>query len=143
MEYIELFTISLLSSTLLPGGSEVYFIYLLRHSFDPALLLIIATVGNTSGSVINYLIGRFSVVFLTKKGIGFNEEKLQKGKHRIGKWGDLALLLSFLPVIGDPVTAAAGVIKYSFVRFILLVTIGKFFRYTIVYLGYWKINTLW
>lgn len=131
--------ISFLSATLLPGGSEVFFIYLLEEKWCPWILIIVASSGNTIGSVVNYMIGKFSIIILQKKGFGISNKKLEKGKALIGKWGDIALFFSFLPIVGDPITGAAGVIRYPFLRFLIFVATGKLLRYTVVYFTYWKV----
>lgn len=131
-ELFRLFFIALASSTLLPGGSEVY-LYTLRDSGNPIWVLIItATVGNTIGALVNYAIGRWFSHLLHARLVGFQEKHLQKAENVFRKWGGISLLFSSLPIIGDPITAIAGVLKYPFGWFICLTALGKLARYCVV-----------
>ncbi len=131
MIYITLFTISLLSATLIPGGSEALLIYDISQGYNLVALLIIATIGNTLGSVVNYYIGKRGTKFLISKNYS-SASNLKRAKNIFNKYGGFALLLSWMPIIGDPITFIAGVMNYNFRSFIVIVFIAKAIRYTIV-----------
>jgi membrane protein YqaA with SNARE-associated domain len=131
MTYITLLFISLISGSLFPLGSEGVLIYDLKQGYDPFWLFIFATVGNSAGSVLNYYLGLKGEEFLEKKGY-LNRKKLESAKKRFEKYGAYALLLSPLPIIGDPITFIAGVLKYNYYKFLAIVLFAKAFRYILI-----------
>lgn len=135
MSYFSLFLTSFASATLLPGGSEALFIYLLSEHLSPTLLLAIATLGNTLGSFINYILGKYATDFALSKGY-MKEKHLIKASSVFEKYGAWSLLFSWLPIIGDPLTSVAGIVRYSWWKFLMIVGFAKFARYIFVYLGF-------
>ncbi len=131
MVYFTLFSISLLAATLLPGGSEALLLYNLSLGYDPILLILFATIGNTLGSIINYFLGYKGINFLIDKGYA-KSKQLQKATQTFQKYGAFSLLLSWMPIIGDPITFVAGILKYDIKKFIAVVFIAKGVRYSVV-----------
>ena len=131
MTYITLFFIALISGSLFPLGSEGVLIYDLKQGYNPFWLLVFATLGNTFGAVINYYLGLKGEEFLEKKGY-LNSSKLEVAKNRFKKYGAFALILSPLPIIGDPITFVAGILKYNFKNFLIIVAFAKAFRYYLI-----------
>lgn len=114
-----LFISSFLAATLLPGGSEAVLFGVLRHY--PELYwaaLAVATLGNTLGAMSSYLIGR-----LIPPG------KPVKGLAAVQKYGTPALLLSWVPFIGDPLCVAAGWLRLNVWASVAFIALGKFARY--------------
>ena len=132
MDYIYLFLSSLISATLFPIGSEALFVFDLTNGLNIYYLLFFATFGNSLGSIINYYLGLGGEEFLVKKN-WLNENKINKAKKYFSKYGAYSLLLSWMPIIGDPITFIAGILKYDIKRFILIVILSKFGRYFILY----------
>jgi len=122
-----LFSSALLSATLLPGGSEALLLYQLRQGGDPWLLVGVAGCGNLLGSVITYAMGLAATHMARGRWISSND--LARGSRWFSRWGRPALLLAWLPVIGDPLTLAAGALRCPLSWFVPLVAIGKFGRY--------------
>lgn len=117
-----LFASSFLAATLLPGGSEVALFAALR--LHPELhwpALAIATLGNTLGGMSSYLIGRLIPQRVTLKGVA-----------RVRTWGSPALLLAWVPFIGDPLCVAAGWLRINPWRATLFIALGKFARYWVI-----------
>lgn len=131
MVYFSLFCISFLSATLLPLGSEGLLLYDLAQGYTMLYLWIIATVGNTLGAIVNYQIGKKGENYLLMKGY-LNSQRMQKSQILFKKYGVGALLLSWVPIVGDPLTFVAGVLQYPFTRFLLWVTIAKGTRYGVL-----------
>ena len=131
MLYLTLFTVSLLAATLLPGGSEALLLYDLSSGANSVLLLISATAGNVLGSVINYVTGKKGIEYLVEKRYA-KERDLAKAHRIFEKYGAVALLFSWMPVVGDPITFIAGVSGYDFRRFLLLVLLAKGVRYGVL-----------
>ncbi|SHO81207.1 FIG00388525: hypothetical protein [hydrothermal vent metagenome] len=128
MDYIYLFFNALISATLFPLGSEALFIYDITQNLNITLLLLVATAGNSLGSIINYYTGYKGEEYLLEKNI-INQSKIDKYKIYFDKYGAYTLIFAWLPIIGDPLTIIAGVLRYNLKIFIIVVTISKFLRY--------------
>ena len=135
MSYFSLFLASFASATLLPGGSEALFVYLLSEHLSPIVLLAIATLGNTLGSFVNFVLGKYATDFALSKGY-MKEKHLIKASSVFEKYGAWSLLFSWLPIIGDPFTFVAGIVRYAWWKFLLIVCFAKLARYIFVYLGF-------
>jgi membrane protein YqaA with SNARE-associated domain len=109
-------------------GSEALLIYNIKEGFNIYLLLFFATAGNTLGSVVNYYMALKGEDYLLKKRL-ISEKYILKGKVYFDKYGAWSILLSWLPIIGDTITFVAGILKYDFKKFLILVIIAKFSRY--------------
>ena len=131
MVYLTLFTVAFLSATLLPLGSEALLLYDISQGYALFLLWVFATSGNTLGSVFNYWLGLKGETYLEEKGY-LSKEKMQKAKDTFDRYGGGTLLLSWVPVIGDPLTFIAGVLGYRFKRFVSIVLFAKAIRYAVV-----------
>jgi membrane protein YqaA with SNARE-associated domain len=131
-----LFAVAFVAATLLPAHSEVALVGLLvSGQFSPWLLVAVASAGNILGSCVNWLIGRFAERFRDRKWFPVSSaalDKVQGWYHRYGRW---SLLLSWAPVIGDPLTVAAGLMREPFWSFFILVSIAKTARYVLLALG--------
>ena len=129
--YFTLFVVSFLAATLLPLGSEALLVYDISQNYSLYLLWSFATVGNTLGSMVNYWLGLKGEAYLEKKG-HVSVEKMEKARGFFAKYGGWTLLLSRTPIIGDPLTFIAGVLRYNFKYFTLIVFIAKGLRYAII-----------
>ncbi|MFA5663117.1 YqaA family protein [Castellaniella sp.] len=155
-----IFFVSLISATLLPLGSEpavFAFVQLAPHMFWPAVA--VATIGNTLGGAVTYVMGAGAETLWhqwrgaprqtpaayppsdisTSGATPARHSPDQAGGrwHRLGtNWfqrlGPPALLLSWLPIVGDPLCAVAGWLRLPFWRSILYMAIGKCLRYIIM-----------
>jgi membrane protein YqaA with SNARE-associated domain len=117
-----LFISSFLAATLLPGGSEAVLFGVLK--LHPDLLwaaLAVATLGNTLGGMSSYLIGRL-----------IPATKPLQGLATLRRWGSPALLLSWVPIIGDPLCVAAGWLRLNAWWSLLFIALGKFARYWVI-----------
>ncbi len=142
MIYFSLFALSFMVATIVPFGSEVYFASLLAmEKYSSILLLIAASTGNILGSVFNWICGYYAAYFIQKKWFPINQNQINKATNFFLKYGKWSLLLAWLPFIGDPLTFVAGTLRYSFLPFLLLVSIGKIARYLMIYFSaLWTIN---
>jgi len=131
MDYLYLLFSAFISATIFPMGSEALFIYYINQNLNIYILLFLATFGNSLGSVVNYWFGYNGEDYLEKKKI-LKSSQLNKYRDLFNKYGSFSLLLSWMPIIGDPITIVAGLLKYNIYKFILLVTFAKFFRYLFV-----------
>ena len=123
-------------ATIVPFGSEVYFATLLSlGKYNNFLLLVSASVGNVLGSVFNWICGYYINYFIKKSWFPIKQDKIKKGPELFNKYGKWSLLLSWAPFIGDPITFVAGTLRFSFIPFIILVSIGKIGRYLVIYVS--------
>ena len=134
MIYLSLFIISFLAATILPFSSELTLAGLVAtSSYNNLLLLIVASLGNVLGSVVNWILGFYSRNLSTKRWFPFKDEQIEKSSKWFNKFGRWSLLFAWVPIIGDPLTLAAGLFRIRFIEFLVLVTIGKVSRYIIVF----------
>lgn len=131
MVYISLFFIAFLSATLLPLGSEALLLYDISQNYSLLLLWSFATVGNTLGSMVNYWLGLEGETYLEENG-HLSAKKMEKARGFFDTFGGWTLLLSWVPIIGDPLTFIAGVLRYNFKRFAFIVAVAKGTRYAMV-----------
>jgi len=132
--YLSLFAISFLAATILPFSSELTLAGLITTSdYDNLLLLIVASFGNVLGSVVNWALGSYSRNLTTKKWFPFKETQIERSSKWFRKFGKWSLLFAWVPVVGDPLTLVAGILRVKFIDFIILVAIGKVSRYLIVF----------
>ena len=131
--FLGLFLSALLAATLVPAQSELGLGYLVINTdYSMALLVMVASLGNTTGAVINWFIGQ---------GIAESVMRLEKVQASLCYWtiiswykkyGQWTLLLCWVPLIGDPITVIAGIFKIPFKTFVLIVALAKTSRYIIV-----------
>ncbi len=134
MIYLSLFIISFLAATILPFSSELTLAGLIAtSSYDNLFLLIVASLGNILGSVVNWILGFYSRNLSTKKWFPFKDEQIEKSSKWFNKFGRWSLLFAWVPIIGDPLTLAAGLLRVKFIKFLILVTIGKVSRYLVIF----------
>jgi membrane protein YqaA with SNARE-associated domain len=134
--FLGLFVGSFLAATILPFSSEILFSVLLLNGFDPLNAMVVATAGNTLGSVVNYALGFWGNTLLLKKFLRLSPEDIGEAQRRFRKYGILSLCFAWVPVVGDPLTVAAGLLKIHFVVFLTLVTAGKLARYAVLALSF-------
>jgi len=131
--YGGLFLSALIAATIFPAQSEIVLVsLLLSGSYSTAGLLVSASVGNVLGSVINYGLGRLSDRLIGTRWFPVKPDALDRARGWYARYGKYSLLLSWMPIIGDPITVAAGVMREPLWRFLLLVTIAKTGRYLVV-----------
>lgn len=133
MVYLTLFFSAFISATLFPLGSEALLIYDIKEGYNIYLLLFFATLGNSFGSILNYYLGLKGEEYLIEKKL-LNEKYIDISKRYFDKYGFITILFSWLPIIGDPITFVAGILKYNFKKFVILVIISKFSRYLFIVL---------
>lgn len=132
MIYLTLFFTALIAATLFPLSSEALLITLLYQQYSPLLLWLAATSGNTLGSCINWYLGKQCLHWQDKKWFPFNPAQLTRAQYHFQRYGLVSLLFAWVPVIGDPLTFFAGVMRIRFWKFVVLVAIGKGIRYGII-----------
>jgi len=131
--YFFLFFVSFLAATILPLSSELTLVGLMNSgSYNSYLLISIASLGNILGSVFNWLLGYYLLKYLNKKWFPFKKKQIDQASIWFKKFGIWSLFFAWVPIVGDPLTFLAGILKVKFYIFIALVSIGKILRYTIL-----------
>jgi membrane protein YqaA with SNARE-associated domain len=132
--YLSLFFISFLAATILPFSSELTLAGLISTSnYDNLLLLVFASFGNVLGSVFNWGLGFYARNLTIKKWFPFKETQIERSSKWFSKFGKWSLLFAWVPIVGDPLTFVAGLLRVRFFDFIILVAIGKVSRYVIIF----------
>ncbi|MBA85157.1 MAG: hypothetical protein CML69_10515 [Rhodobacteraceae bacterium] len=128
--YLLLFGSAFVAATILPMQSEAILVTQLVRNQQPALALVaVATAGNVLGSVVNWDLGRYLLRFQDRRWFPASPAQMQRAQgwyHRFGRW---TLLGSWVPIVGDPLTVVAGVMKEPLASFFILVLIAKGARY--------------
>ncbi|SAL75215.1 membrane protein-like protein [Caballeronia choica] len=131
--YGSLFIVALVAATIFPLQSEALLVGLLLHGGHPAWLLVaVASVGNIAGSTINWVLGRSIEQFRDRRWFPIKPAALERAERWYRRYGRWTLLLSWTPVIGDPLTMIAGVLREPLASFLLIVAIAKTARYVVV-----------
>lgn len=126
-----LFISGFISATLLPGGSEVLLAWQLTenvHSVESLWLAV--TAGNVLGGMVTFLMGWGIAHYFPLRS--FTKPRQQQAKRWIEQYGAFALILSWVPIIGDPLCLMAGWLKTRFLLSMLMLTLGKAVRYLLI-----------
>ena len=132
--YFGLFIISILSSTLIPLGSEAFVILAISINYNPIIVLFVATTGNFLGALTDYYVGKYGDKFFLSKYIPKNSKYRKKGEKLYKKYGAPILFFSWLPGIGDPLCVVPGALNVSLKKFSFWVFLGKFLRFLVLIL---------
>jgi membrane protein YqaA with SNARE-associated domain len=134
--YASLFTAAFLAATILPGSSEVVLVMLaLERKLDVTTLLLVATVGNTLGSGVGWILGRWFAGLASRKWFPASPAQIERASRWFKRYGIWALALAWVPLIGDALTIVAGALRVNFGLFLALVGLGKGLRYIVVLYG--------
>lgn len=137
-----LFGLSFLASTLLPVGSEPLLVLMLIEGRDPYVCVGVATAGNTLGSVTSYLVGLWGGPVLIHRILRVSEASLDRARRVYRRFGAYSLLLSWLPILGDPLCVLGGIFRLKFPLFVGLVSLSKLLRYAFVAYGFIVANRI-
>ena len=128
--YAGLFLIAFGAATILPLQSELVVVgLLLDGNYTWKIILLVASLGNILGSLVNWLLGRSFAHFQDRRWFPVDQENLKRAEGWYHRYGRVSLLLSWVPIIGDPLTVVAGVLREPLWSFAVLVGIAKTGRY--------------
>ncbi|MBT8149604.1 MAG: DedA family protein [Pseudomonadales bacterium] len=132
MSYWFLFLSAFGAATVLPFYSEVTLLAMLNMDYPALALWWVATLGNTLGALLNWLLGLYATRFAGKRWFPFKPDALQRGQRWFQRYGVWSLLLAWMPLGGDALTFVAGVMRVRWWIFLPLVALGKAARYAVV-----------
>ncbi|MGA1881866.1 YqaA family protein [Azospirillum sp. 11R-A] len=131
--YGSLFLVALVAATIFPAQSELLLAGLhASGNYHDGLLILVATVGNVAGSTINWALGRYLMHFQDRRWFPVSRPLVERATGWYQRFGVWSLLLAWVPVIGDPLTLVAGILRVDLRLFLLLVTVGKLGRYVVL-----------
>lgn len=131
--YLALFFTSFVAATLLPASSEAVLATLIAmNKFDPLALWTTASVGNTLGATVNWVLGRWCMRWSGESWFPFRPPQIERASRAFGRYGSWTLLFSWIPIVGDPLTFVAGLLRVGFPLFVVLVFAGKAGRYAVL-----------
>ena len=132
--YLSLLLVSFLAATIFPLSSELFLASLLKsNEYNLFALIVTASLGNILGSVFNWLLGFYLFKYVNEKWFPFKESQINTASKRFNKFGAWSLLFAWVPIIGDPLTFVAGILRVNFFLFLVLVAFGKISRYLFIY----------
>lgn len=123
---------SFLSATILPGASEVVLVGVLAGGSAPFWGVSVATLGNTLGALTTWALGRWGSAAVLTRLLRVREQDQHRAHELFARYGMWALLLTWVPVLGDPLCAVAGILRLPMWRFVPPVLVGKLARYLMV-----------
>ncbi len=130
--YWGLFLVAFLSATIIPFSSDVIVAGMVALGYNPYLVLLIATVGNTLGGLTNYIIGRLGKLEWIEKYLRVSKKKLDKASHYVERFSTLTAFFTWFPGIGDAMAIVLGLFKISPAKVIVFMTLGKLARYFVI-----------
>jgi membrane protein YqaA with SNARE-associated domain len=130
--YFILFFSAFGAATIIPFSSEITVSALLYQGYPPAVVWLVASIGNSLGALLNWWLGRYLIRFKHSRWFPCSEATLIRAQGWFQRYGSWTLLLAWFPVIGDGLTVVAGIMRVRLLVFALLVTVGKALRYAVV-----------
>ncbi len=130
--YVGMFVAAFLAATILPFSSDIVLSILLLGNYDPYYTVIIASIGNWLGGLTSYYLGYVGNWIIIEKYLRVKKEKVEKFRHKLGRFGSYLALVTWLPGIGDPLAIGLGFLRINPYAVIPLMFIGKFVRYIVV-----------
>ncbi|MAG28889.1 hypothetical protein CL632_01960 [bacterium] len=131
--YVGLFLFGAVATTLIPLSPEVVAVAVWKAGMPIIPTIIVLSIGNYAGNVLNYWMGRLGEFWILEKYFRIKKERLDRAHKWFDKFGPPILLFSWLPIVGDPLTFVPGIVKYDFWKFSIYVIIGKVIRYVGLY----------
>ena len=130
--YLGQFISSFMAATILPLSSELVLVLLLSNHYNPQVTIVVATLGNVLGSVLNYAMGFWGGKVVIQRVLKISDREMLSARNRFSRYGVFSLLFAWVPVVGDPLTVIAGTLHINWLVFLTLVGTGKLLRYIVI-----------
>ena len=134
--YLGLFIVSLIAASIVPFSSEIFVLAMPPLGYNVWWVGIVATAGNVAGAYTMYYMGVKGTPYIAKR-YKIPQERMDSAEAWFMRWGPAVLLLSAVPIIGDPICLVAGSLRMKLWKFALWATVGKGWRYVLL-LGAWQ-----
>lgn len=134
--YWGMWLISFLSGSILPFTSDLLLLFFLGVGLNPLWLLLVATFGNTAGSMTCFFMGGFVKKGFFTKLFMVSPEKARRADAYISKYGYWAAFFSFMAIVGEAIVIVLGNMRVCWWKVLLVMTLGKFLRYLVIVLSY-------
>ncbi|PIV58730.1 MAG: hypothetical protein COS14_08000 [Bacteroidetes bacterium CG02_land_8_20_14_3_00_31_25] len=130
--YFGIFLASFLAATVIPFSSDTVVVAMVAYGYNSTLTILIATLGNTLGGMSSYALGWLGKWEWIEKYLKIKREKIEKMRERIKKYTAIAAFLTWLPIVGDIIAVALGLLKINVYKVTLFMTLGKLARYVVI-----------
>ena len=140
--YWGMLLLSFLSGSVIPIASEALFVVLLGVGLNAMWLIVVATVGNTLGGITCFMLGYLTDKQTVKRVFRISDKKMERADSLIQRYGYWAAVLSFMPIIGEAILVALGIMRVDKYKVSIVMAIGKFARYAFVAISYYGISRL-
>ena len=134
--------LSFLSGSIIPIASEALLVVLLGVGLNAMWLILVATVGNTLGGITCFMLGYLTDKQTVKRVFRISDKKMERADSLIQRYGYWAAVLSFMPIIGEAILVALGIMRVDKYKVSIVMAIGKFARYAFVAISYYGISRL-
>lgn len=134
--------LSFLSGSVIPIASEALLVVLLGVGLNAMWLIVVATVGNTLGGITCFMLGYLTDKQTVKRVFRISDKKMERADSLIQRYGYWAAVLSFMPIIGEAILVALGIMRVDKYKVSIVMAIGKFARYAFVAISYYGISRL-
>ena len=134
--------LSFLSGSIIPIASEALLVVLLGVGLNATWLIVVATVGNTLGGITCFMLGYLTDKQTVKRVFRISDKKMERADSLIQRYGYWAAVLSFMPIIGEAILVALGIMRVDKYKVSIVMAIGKFARYAFVAISYYGISRL-
>lgn len=134
--------LSFLSGSVIPIASEALLVVLLGVGLNAMWLILVATVGNTLGGITCFMLGYLTDKQTVKRVFRISDKKMERADSLIQRYGYWAAVLSFMPIIGEAILVALGIMRVDKYKVSIVMAIGKFARYAFVAISYYGISRL-
>lgn len=134
--------LSFLSGSVIPIASEALLLVLLGLGLNAMWLIVVATVGNTLGGITCFMLGYLTDKQTVKRVFRISDKKMERADSLIQRYGYWAAVLSFMPIIGEAILVALGIMRVDKYKVSIVMAIGKFARYAFVAISYYGISRL-
>ena len=132
MLYFTMFASAFLAATVVPFASEITLTAALAAGGAVHWLIVVATLGNTLGAAVNWVLGRFIEHFRGRRWFPADTKQLERAQVWFRRYGVWSLLLAWAPIVGDALTVIAGAMRVHIALFLVLVAVGKGVRYVVL-----------
>lgn len=140
--YLGMGVLAFLSGSIVPITSEVLLLFFLGVGLNAVTLTAVATLGNTLGGVTCFFIGMLANKEKVFKMFKITPRRMQRADKIVQRYGYWAAAISFVPVLGETLLVALGIMRVSWWKVALVMAVGKLVRYSFITISYLGVTHL-